>query len=458
MSTENLQVIPSSFRDPSGFVFLKNKILYRRIDYRYQDHYDLLISSGLYEDLTEAGFMVAHSEAAKSLSPSSYKVIRPEYIPFISYPYEWSFSQLKDAALLTLKIQKSALKRGMSLKDASAYNIQFRSGKPILIDTLSLEKYQEGTPWVAYRQFCQHFLAPLALIAKVDLQLGTLSQNYLDGIPLDLAARLLPRRTKFSLGLGTHLHLHARSQQAHANTPQNSKQYKLSKDRLLALLDNLESTVRSLQLPKQKTVWQDYYDNTNYTKQAHFEKKKIIEKWIDLLEPESVWDAGANDGTFSRIASEKNIPTLATDIDPLAIEQAYQGVKKRQDQYLLPLIINLTNPSPSIGWANQERTSFFERGRNDLTLCLAFVHHLAISNNLPFSHIAALFSRQSRYLIIEFVPKKDSNTQRLLAAREDIFDNYRQDIFEKDFSRYFNIRERIAIPESARLLYLMEVK
>lgn len=460
--TDKNKKITSSFRDPSGFIFKKEEKILRQINLSYKENYDFFIQSGLFKKLANEKLLINHKEIKTKISGPAYKIIEPEFIPYISYPYEWSFSQLKDAALLTLQIQKISLDFGMNLKDATAYNIQFLNGKPILIDTLSFEKYEEGQPWIAYRQFCQHFLAPLALISHVDLRFGTLSKTYMDGIPLDLTAKLLPRKTKFSLGLATHIHLHAKSQQQHADDSKSQnqqKKYRLSKTQLLALLTNLESTVKSLKLPKQKTVWDDYYDKTsNYTKNAAINKEKIISKWISELKPNSVWDAGANDCTFSRLASEKKIFTLACDFDPIAVERAYLRTKKRNDKFLLPVIIDLTNPSSAIGWINEERDSFLSRNNFDVTFCLALVHHLAIANNLPFSYIAGMFAKHTKYLIIEFVPKEDSNTQRLLANREDIFDKYDQKNFEKEFSKFFAIKESVLIKNSIRTLYLMKRK
>jgi hypothetical protein len=203
--------VGASFRDPSGFLFTRQGVLYRQVNQEYRTHYDLLMSSGLYTRLVGMGLLIPHDEVAEQPQESevAYRVIRPEPLEFVSYPYEWSFSQLKDAALATLAIQKQSLEAGMVLKDASMYNIQFFHGKPVLIDTLSFETYREGDPWVAYRQFCQHFLAPLALMAHTDVRLSQLLRVYIDGIPLDLAARLLPRRTRYGLGLATHIHLHA---------------------------------------------------------------------------------------------------------------------------------------------------------------------------------------------------------------------------------------------------------
>ena len=216
--TTTSQAHNASFRDPSGFLFSREGVLYRQVNQVYAADFTRLMDSGLYDKLIKAGLLIPHVESdLKPAQPElAFKVIRPERVPFISYPYEWSFGQLKDAALATLSIQKRALKLGMSLKDASAYNIQFYNGKPVLIDTLSFETYQEGEPWVAYRQFCQHFLAPLALMAYRDVRLSQLLRVYIDGIPLDLASELLPGRTRWNLGLATHIHLHASAQKRYA--------------------------------------------------------------------------------------------------------------------------------------------------------------------------------------------------------------------------------------------------
>ena len=214
-----IHINAGSFRDPSGFVFDKNGTLLRQINGCYRQDFEALQQSGLLQSLHKSSDLISHEEVGieNAASSEAYRVIKPERIPFVSYPYEWSFSQLKDAALLTLTIQLKSLEYCLSLKDASAYNIQFMNGKPIFIDTLSFERHVEGTPWVAYGQFCQHFLAPLALMSHVDVRLGQLLRVHLDGIPLDLASRLLPFSTLFRPGIFFHLHLHSKSQQKYAN-------------------------------------------------------------------------------------------------------------------------------------------------------------------------------------------------------------------------------------------------
>ncbi|MCX6558696.1 MAG: SAM-dependent methyltransferase [Candidatus Aminicenantes bacterium] len=391
-------------------------------------------------------------------SADAYKVIRPLPLPFISYPYEWSFSQLKDAALLTLDIQKTAMAHGMILKDASAYNIQFCEGKPLLIDTLSFAKYVEGQPWVAYRQFCQHFLAPLALMARRDVRLNQLSRIFLDGIPLDLASRILPFGTRFKFSLLSHIHLHARSQKHYQAKPVKTSERKLSRFSFMALIDSLQSAVAGLRWQPRGTEWAEYYDHTNYSDSAIDFKLKCVDDFLKVLKPRQAWDIGANTGLFSRLASARQIPTVSLDIDPAAVEKNYLQCRRERDHFLLPLLGDITNPAPAIGWGNMERMSLLERGPADTVLALALVHHLAIGNNLPLGRIAALFATLCRALIIEFIPKDDSQVQRLLASREDIFPDYHARGFEEEFARFFSIERSEKIAQSGRILYLLKNK
>ena len=448
----------SSFRDPDGFIFSKDNTLYRQVNKICKDRYDLLINSGLYKELVKKNLLVPHKEIPIkfALNKEAYRLIKPEIIPFISYPYEWSFSQLKDAALLTLEIQKTALNFGMTLKDASAYNIQFIGSKPIFIDTLSFEKYTEGMPWVAYRQFCQHFLSTLALMSTTDLRFNLLLKEFIDGIPLDFTSKLLPARSRFNLSLLTHLHLHALNQKRMANKKVDVKNLKMNKFQMISLINNLISTIKKLEIKKQQTEWEKYYTFTNYSTKAFKEKGRILNNFLKDIKPKTVIDLGANTGEFSKIAIKNGAYTIACDIDPLAIEKAY--LNHGGEKLLHPIIIDLTNPSPAIGWSNKERKSFSERVNVDCVIAFALIHHLAISNNLPFSLIAEYFSSLGKYLIIEFVPKNDSKVKKLLQNREDIFFNYTQEKFEKDFKKFYNILDINKIKESKRIIYLLGKK
>lgn len=445
----------ASFRDPSGHVFIKKGRIFRQVNKIYFPQFNKLINSGLYKHLLKEHLIVKH----KIISKSDDKiVIEHKKVPFITYPYEWSFTMLKDAALLTLKIQKTALNNGMILKDASTYNIQFIGSSPIFIDTLSFDIYKEGETWIAYKQFCQHFLAPLALMSKVDLRMNLLLRDFIDGIPLDLASSILPITSKFNLSLLSHIHLHAGNQKRMANKKINTKKFKMSKFQMLSLIASLEKTISNLKLPPKNTQWAKYYTFTNYTKKSFIEKHKIVENMLKKTGAKTVLDLGANNGEFSEISVNMGTYTIASDIDPIAIETCYLKGKKNNQKKLLPIITDLTNPSPAIGWANAERDSFADRFQVDCVMALALIHHLAISNNLPFDMIANNFSYLGKYLIIEFVPKEDSKVQILLQNREDIFDNYSQKDFEKVFSKYYKVINKNKLPESKRIIYLMQRK
>ena len=453
--------IAGSFRDPSGFLFYNDDILYRQVEPVYGEAYDLLLESGLYAELVAAGLLIQHEEVPVELamSPGAYRVLRPEPVRFISYPYSWCFSQLKDAALTTLAIQRRAIDRGMILKDASAYNIQFHDGRAVLIDTLSFEPYREGEPWVAYRQFCQHFLAPLALMSRRDVRLSGLLRLHLDGIPLDLASALLPRRSWLGFSTLLHVHMHARSIRRHADTSRRelSREHRrVSRIGMLGLVDNLESSIRALAWRPEGTEWADYETRHNYGDRGMEEKRAIVREMLSSVSPQTVWDLGANTGAFSRIAAELGARVISFDADPAAVERNYLHARSERQRCVLPLLMDLVNPSPGIGWAHEERMSLIDRGPADAVLALALIHHLAISNNVPLGDIASFFARLAPVLIVEFVPKSDLQVQRLLVSRRDVFSSYDRESFEHDFGCSFRIVESRPIGGTERQIYRME--
>jgi ribosomal protein L11 methylase PrmA len=233
----------------------------------------------------------------------------------------------------------------------------------------------------------------------------------------------------------------------------------MSKQAMIGLIESLENTVKKLTWKPAGTEWGDYYENTNYTDSAFEHKKQLVHEWTLEKTPALVWDLGGNTGIFSREAAASGAFTVSFDIDPAAVEQNYRNVKAKKELNLLPLVLDLTNPSPSLGWNNNERDSFGARGPVDMALALAVIHHLAISNNVPLPQLAEFFaSICRRWLVIEFVPKSDSQVQKLLASREDIFPNYTRDGFETAFSSRFIIRKTESVRDSERTLYLMEAR
>ena len=417
-----------------------------------------MIQSGLYARLAERGLLCRHEETDHPPfdAGNSLRVIEPEPVPFVSYPYEWCFGELKDAALVTLAIQRQALQFGMSLKDASAYNIQFVGSKPVLIDSLSFEMYDEGKPWIAYRQFCQHFLAPLALMSRRDIRLGQLLRVHIDGLPLELASRLLPRRTWLDAGLLIHLHLHAQAQSRLTGRRLPSRG-RMSREAMDELILSLQRTIQRLTWRPHGTPWADYELRKSYSGAAAEDKRGLVAEWVSRIRPSTIWDLGANAGVYSRIALEAGARmVVAFDLDPAAVERNYLQTRATHGERLLPLVLDLTNPSPALGWAHRERESFIARGPADLILALALVHHLAIANNLPLEMIGALLASVGRWHIIEFVPKSDSRVQQLLVSRQDIFPEYSPDGFEAALRKRFTVHARVQLTESDRQLYLLE--
>jgi ribosomal protein L11 methylase PrmA len=456
MST--LTALPSSYRDNDGFVFKQNNKYYRLIKPSYFSHYDLLMNSGLYKALTDAGRLVQHEEIndASFSKTVEGKIILPEQIPFISYAYEWSFDMWRDAAIVTLKIALQALEYGVILKDATPFNIQFFKGRPVFIDTLSFEKYDEGTSWIAYHQFCECFLGPLLLMHYGHRDLGKFFLVYPNGIPLDVIKRVLPFKSKFNMHV--YLHIWLQAKMANKSKGEEGLKKEFSKQKLITLLNGLTSFVSGLSQKKMKSVWDDYYTDTILGNQYLEAKKIIVKKFIDTINFKTVIDLGANDGYFSLLLKDKAENIIATDFDSNCINELYTKIRKDKIKNIVPLVSTLNIPTPSIGWNNEERSSLKERLKADLVLALALVHHLAIAVNIPLSFIAKWFSEMSTYLIIEFVPKSDEKVKQLLANREDIFDEYDLESFKKIFAEYYKTIDEVKVGNTERALFLMKIK
>jgi hypothetical protein len=453
------QPVDGSFRDPSGFVFTRDGILYRQVNTGFRPTFEAFLSSGLYDELARDGLLVPHTDVGleHAATADAFLVLRPERIPFISYPYEWSFGELRDAALLTLEVQQRALAKDFVLRDASAYNVQFRDGRPVFIDTLSFEPRVEGTPWIAYGQFCEHFLVPLALMSLSDVRCSTLLRSHLDGVPLDLGSRLLPRSSWVRLGMLLHVHLHAKAQSRYAGASVSAKGRgrTMSRNAVSGLVASLRSAVEGLSWNPAGTVWAEYATDNSYTSSAAQSKRTIVTEYLRPLGAATAWDLGANTGDYTRAAREVVPQVVSFDLDPAAVERNYRRVRAQSETGILPLVLDLANPSPAQGWAHRERLSLEQRGPADVVLALALVHHLAIGRNLPLPRIADFLARLCRTLVIEFVPKEDSQVQRLLQNRPDIFPDYTREGFESAFEARFRIDSVRPVEDSGRQLYLM---
>jgi hypothetical protein len=447
--------LPSSYRDSDGFVFEQDGLVYRFIHPRYEVQYTHLMKSGLYDELVKKALLIPHKEIndKTKFAVSDGRVLLPEQIPFISYPYEWSFAMWQDAALLTLQTVSAALKKDMILKDATPFNIQFVNGRPVFIDTLSFENYEAGKPWGAYRQFCECFLAPLLLMHYCHPDTNKLFAVYPNGIPLDVLVSLLPQRSKWNMHTYLHIHLQAKFSGNKKGKPATGN--KFSKEKLEILVKGLENLVQKLSLKKTKTVWDDYYTETILGTDYLKAKTGLVQSYFAGIKFKTVIDLGANDGRFSLLfTNDKKL--IATDADPNCINELYLKIKKEKRSNILPLVNNLVSPSPAIGWNNAERESITRRLKADLVLALALVHHLAIANNVPLQLIADWLQPMAENLIIEFVPKSDEKVKLLLKNRKDIFDGYCLENFKTIFSNKYDLLKEEEVGNTGRVLLLMK--
>ncbi|WMI68046.1 class I SAM-dependent methyltransferase [Mangrovimonas sp. YM274] len=451
----------SSFRDPSGYVFTEGNILKRQISLLYFKQYKALKESGFYQKLIKAGLLIPHKEITED---NTGIVIQPEFIPFVTYPYEWSFNQYKEAALLTLKLQKFCLDHDFSLKDATAFNVTFHKGKAIFIDTLSFDFYQDNSPWRAYKQFISHFFGPLLLAHYHGAQSLKLMHSFIDGIPVKLISSMLPGKTKLSPFLYSNIHLLSKYEDKHSEDYKGEvKHGTLSKGAQQKIIKSLYEYIKRLKL-KEASEWGDYYDKTNYTSDAFLQKEKIVNAWVKETEAKTLIDVGGNDGTFVRKIDTELKQALVCDIDNNAVDINYREVKGRKEIYMTPFVQDVLNPSASIGFNNDERFSFKERLQKfspDITLALAVIHHISLSGNVPFKKSAEFFAAFSNYLIIELPKREDSWVQRLLNAKSEFkghFDFYNQDNFETEFMNYFSLEKKEVIANSHRIMYLLKSK
>ena len=446
----------SSFRDRDGFVFYREGQVFRAVTEKYLPTWLELERSGLLSELISSKKLSAYRVADLQDSPSpAALVLSVDRIPLISYPSEWTFSQLRKAALLTLDLQLAALGKGFSLKDASAFNIQFAGKKAVFIDLLSFEKYVSDAPWVGYGQFCRHFLAPLLLHQYRIPHVQALQLPHIDGVPLDLCSAILPVRSRFSLTAATHIHAHARMTRKHGQSRALSVSLKLPKSRLLTMLRHLRGQIAEMKIKGRSTNWSAYYEECSYSQEAAMAKKHFVEKALASVKPRLCLDLGTNTGEYAKLAAAHSDLVVACDND----ERVVELLQRSAPDNLLGLVVDLANPTPSFGWQSRERQSFLDRTKAaDMVLALALVHHLCIGNNLPLDKLAEFFSAFTGHLVVEFVPLNDLQVKKLLVSRKNIFDDYTLDNFRNSFSTYFEMLLSETVPDSNRVLFFMRRK
>jgi hypothetical protein len=451
-----LQRDPASFRDPDGFVFRLDGALYRSVTPAARA---LLIDSKAFSSAAiERGLLLPFeidADVSEGAATDLEPVIKPEIIELITYPHEWCFEQLKNAALNTLDVNILALEFGLTLKDASAFNIQTHRGAMVFIDHTSFEPTDGKLPWRPYSQFCRHFLNPLVMGSYRDIHAGSFFRMDLDGIPQQTANDFLPWRARFVPSIAMHMFLHnrfirrssefeAKNTQAQDASPRGSQ---------LDLLRQLRAFVQTLKPSTAVSTWADYYSQTNYDDDTFAKKKELVAAAFAGRRLGTVWDVGANDGTFSRLASASADRVLALDLDHNAVNAGYLGNRERGDQNIHALVYDVCNPAPALGFENAERSTLEQRSKADVVLALAVIHHLSITNNIPLDQSADYFAGRSKELLIEFVGPGDSQVKRLLAQKNVSYDWYTEQNFQASFSRHFNLEQRMEIPGTDRCFY-----
>ncbi len=461
---QNIVRHPSSFRDPAGTVYTSGNRIIRGLTDEGFARYSVVKNSGLLDSLIKTNKVISSHELTEVGEGSNYvKFLEHELIEFISYPYEWPFLLLKEAALHHLAIQITALKHEISLIDASAYNIQFKGVNPIFIDVLSFKSYQTGEFWNAHRQFCEHFLNPLLLYAIKNIPYHDWYRGSMEGVSTEMLARLLPSRSWFSLNYLVHILLPAHNQNKSKKTNDRivsrSHYHQFPKSIYLRFLEQLHRWIQKLQLKSQQmTTWEDYTTTRFYTEKQLIEKREFISEFVKATKPKQLWDLGCNDGEFAQIALKNGAGyVIGFDADLGALDKAVIRAKQNNLNFL-PLYQQISNLTPNQGWLSKERLSILDRGAPNALIALALIHHLALGHNLPLNEIIQLLTSISPCGVVEFVPKTDPTAQKMLALKGDCFPHYTEQNFQRILAEQSSIVKTLTLSESGRTLYWYHAK
>lgn len=449
-----------SFRDRRGRVFYVDGRVLRTVMPIARDDFEYVRSTGLIDQLVSSGTLVAESRVDPQVlgdaGDGASIVLEHPRLEFISYPYEWSFSGLKAAAVLHLDLQIAALAQGVMLTDASAYNVQFVGSKPIFIDHLSFRRYADGEYWAAHRQFCEQFVNPLLLRAVHGVPHNAWYRGSVEGISAEDLSKLLPWRSGLSWNILTNVWMQARLQRAapSGRAIERAKAKRLPRIGLEHILRSLRNWIAGLEpKSKDKSVWQDYALENSYSSAEASAKRAFVADFSAAINPALIIDIGCNTGDFAAVALDNGAKlAIGFDFDHGALEHAFQR-SRAEAMNFLPLHLDAANPSPDQGWMQNERQGLQRRAKGDAVIALALAHHLAIGKNLPLDQVLSWLVAIAPRGVIEFVPKSDPMVQRLLQMREDLFDDYEQSSFEDLLAARARIEKSTQISASGRRLY-----
>jgi hypothetical protein len=407
---------------------------------------------------------VEGAEAPPALRAEEYgAVLRHELIPFVSYPYEWTPGMLRDAALLTLDINLASLDEDLVLKDATPYNVQFKGSRPVFLDVGSWEKLEPGEPWAAYRQFCMQFLYPLMLQAYKGAPFQPWLRGSIDGITPTQMRALMSFRDRFRKGAFANVFLHARLDQSYSQRGRTGGDVKkelksagFGKELLRANMKKMRKAVEAADWDPPKSVWTAYRGENTYEDADNQAKADFIRQVSSQREWKLAWDLGANDGHYSRIIAEQARYVLALDLDPSTVELLYRDLKAESNEQILPLVMNLTDPSPGLGWRGLERKAWTDRGKPELILALALLHHVSITGNVPIRQFVDWLADLGSHVVIEFMTREDPMVKKLLAAKRVSHEDYERGFFERCIGEAFEIERTQELPSGTRILYSLK--
>jgi SAM-dependent methyltransferase len=454
-----------SFRDPESRVFHRGGEIYRALSREGLADFEALVASGLLDDPRIVGTERADDVPAPAgLLPTEIAgILRHEPVAFLSYPYEWTFSMLKDAALLQLDLLSAALDHDLVLKDSTPYNVQFRGARPVFIDIGAFERLHGGELWVGYRQFCMLYLYPLLLQAVKGLSFQPWLRGSIDGITATQARALMSFRDRFRRGLTTNVFLHARLEKrdtgSGAEIKREVKRTGVERQLIVANVRRMSKLVTRLEWDPPPSVWTGYGEHNSYDVRDARLKDGFVREVATSRPWRLAWDLGCNNGRHSRIAAEGSEHVVAVDADEGAVELLYRELRDADDATILPLVMNVADPSPRLGWRGLERKSLLDRGRPDLVLALALVHHVTIGANVPVVEFVDWLAELGGALIVEFPTRDDPMVKQLLARkREGLHPDYERGSFERCLREAFDVRRSEQLASGTRILYFATPK
>jgi len=465
--SDSIQFEPGSFKDPDGRIFYLGDTVCRSLSGQAADRMQRLDELGHLASLVEAGLMVptrlvSVADEGIDIEGASSTILQHDRIAVMSYCYEWPFSLLRDAALVTLEIIERCLAFDCILKDATPYNIALYKGRPVLIDVLSIDNYEKGAPWEGYAQFCREFLFPLLLSAHKKIDVHDILRGSLNGMSLEVADGLFSFSDICKTGVLKHVKLQAMLQRSFRKSEFNAKrsyhESHFGKELILANVRGLRKILNKVAPSTTDSTWIDYTDSHSYDADEEAEKMAFVRSILETHNPGRVIDIGCNTGVYSRIASESANSVVSLDFDAACIDRLYRQGRRDKIENIFPIVANMLNPSPGMGWMLQERMSLFDRIQGDAFLALALVHHIAISGNIPLKNFVEALSGLADGGIVEWVDKSDPMVKTLLKNRRDVFDHYTWDHFKYVLEQSFDMEKVIEIGGGRRRLCLVRRK